>query len=70
MVVCGDDALAHRLAYELHDVYRERVTLLVPGRPAAAPREPGRRAPPPAGATPPPPRAPHTRAPPPAPRAP
>ncbi|MFF9631854.1 NAD-binding protein [Streptomyces fradiae] len=44
MVVCGDDALAHRLAYELHDVYRERVTLLVPGRPAAAPREPGRRA--------------------------
>ncbi|NBM20164.1 potassium transporter TrkA [Streptomyces sp. GC420] len=30
MVVCGDDALAHRLAAELRDVYRERVTLLVP----------------------------------------
>ncbi|MDT9683993.1 NAD-binding protein [Streptomyces sp. TRM76323] len=42
MVVCGDDALADRLAHELNDVYRERVTLLVPGRPAA-PRDPGRR---------------------------
>ncbi|KUL36386.1 potassium transporter TrkA [Streptomyces sp. NRRL F-4489] len=30
MVVCGDDALAHRLAAELRDVYRERVTLIVP----------------------------------------
>ncbi|PNE38517.1 NAD(P)-binding protein [Streptomyces noursei] len=30
MVVCGDDALAHRLAVELRDVYRERVTLIVP----------------------------------------
>ncbi|MFJ6750279.1 MULTISPECIES: NAD-binding protein [unclassified Streptomyces] len=30
MVVCGDDALAHRLAAELQDVYRERVTLVVP----------------------------------------
>ncbi|MFE1776676.1 NAD-binding protein [Streptomyces sp. NPDC059008] len=30
MVVCGDDALARRLAAELHDVYGERVTLLVP----------------------------------------
>ncbi|MFE6687316.1 NAD-binding protein [Streptomyces sp. NPDC057743] len=30
MVVCGDDALAHRLAAELRDVYRERVTLVVP----------------------------------------
>jgi voltage-gated potassium channel Kch len=30
MVVCGDGALAHRLAAELRDVYRERVTLLVP----------------------------------------
>ncbi|WP_149181972.1 NAD(P)-binding protein [Streptomyces sp. TRM49041] len=32
MVVCGDDALAHRLAHELNDVYLERVTLVVPGR--------------------------------------
>ncbi|MFD3697958.1 hypothetical protein ACFWUZ_17685 [Streptomyces sp. NPDC058646] len=31
MVVCGDDGLAHRLAAELRDVYRERVTLVVPG---------------------------------------
>lgn len=30
MVVCGDDALAHRLAAELRDVYRERVTLVLP----------------------------------------
>ncbi|MEU5213616.1 NAD-binding protein [Streptomyces sp. NPDC020742] len=30
MVVCGDDALAHRLAAELRDVYDERVTLVVP----------------------------------------
>ncbi|RII09204.1 potassium transporter peripheral membrane component [Streptomyces sp. YIM 130001] len=30
MVVCGDDALAQRLASELRDVYRERVTLVVP----------------------------------------
>ncbi|MET9320169.1 NAD-binding protein [Streptomyces sp. NPDC003038] len=30
MVVCGDDGLAHRLAAELRDVYRERVTLVVP----------------------------------------
>ncbi len=30
MVVCGDDALAHRLAAELRDVYGERVTLVVP----------------------------------------
>ncbi|WP_029553592.1 NAD-binding protein [Streptomyces somaliensis] len=42
MVVCGDDALADRLAHELNDVYRERVTLVVSGRPAAAPRNPGR----------------------------
>jgi Trk K+ transport system NAD-binding subunit len=35
MIVCGDDALATRLAAELHDVYGERVTLLVP--PAASP---------------------------------
>ncbi|WP_326760302.1 NAD-binding protein [Streptomyces phaeochromogenes] len=30
MVVCGDDALAHRLAAELRSVYGERVTLVVP----------------------------------------
>lgn len=31
MIVCGDDALAHRLAAELRDVYRERVMLVRPG---------------------------------------
>ncbi|MFK4145641.1 NAD-binding protein [Streptomyces sp. NPDC004065] len=30
MVVCGDDALAHRLAAELRGVYGEHVTLVVP----------------------------------------
>ncbi|MDT0307142.1 NAD-binding protein [Streptomyces sp. DSM 44917] len=30
MIVCGDDALATRLAAELHGVYRQRVTLVVP----------------------------------------
>ncbi|MGW2026455.1 NAD-binding protein [Streptomyces decoyicus] len=46
MVVCGDDALAHRLAAELRDVYGERVTLVVPSA-----RERHRpRIPPPAGA--------------------
>ncbi|MGW3248422.1 NAD-binding protein [Streptomyces sp. NPDC001070] len=30
MVVCGDDALAHRLAYELAAVYGERVTVVLP----------------------------------------
>lgn len=30
MIVCGDDALAHRLAGELREVYGERVTLVVP----------------------------------------
>ncbi|MFD7921226.1 NAD-binding protein [Streptomyces sp. NPDC059740] len=40
MVVCGDDALAHRLAAELRTVYRERVTLLLP---AGGPPDPGRR---------------------------
>lgn len=30
MVVCGDDTLAYRLAYELAQVYGERVTLVVP----------------------------------------
>ncbi|MFI1160798.1 NAD-binding protein [Streptomyces sioyaensis] len=46
MVVCGDDALAHRLAAELRDVYGEWVTLVVPSA-----REPNRpRIPPPASA--------------------
>ncbi|MFD3532416.1 NAD-binding protein [Streptomyces sp. NPDC058664] len=43
MIVCGDDALAHRLAGELHEVYGERVTLLVPHRPDV-PRTPTVRA--------------------------
>ncbi|MDI3390313.1 NAD-binding protein [Streptomyces sp. B-S-A8] len=30
MIVCGDDALAERLATELHEVYGERVTLVLP----------------------------------------
>ncbi|MGW5423685.1 NAD-binding protein [Streptomyces sp. NPDC003943] len=30
MIVCGDDVLAHRLSAELHEMYGERVTLLVP----------------------------------------
>ncbi|MFC9794668.1 NAD-binding protein [Streptomyces sp. NPDC127584] len=42
MIVCGDDALAHRLAGELHEVYGEHVTLLVPVRPDA-PRTPAAR---------------------------
>ncbi|MGW0820252.1 NAD-binding protein [Streptomyces sp. NPDC002845] len=41
MIVCGDDALAERLAAELRAVYRERVTLVVPSArradPAAGP---------------------------------
>ncbi|MEY2229958.1 TrkA family potassium uptake protein [Streptomyces sp. BF23-19] len=44
MVVCGDDGLARRLAAELRDVYRERVTLVAPAtgepEPSAA-RRPG-----------------------------
>ncbi|MEU2118472.1 NAD-binding protein [Streptomyces sp. NPDC016459] len=43
MIVCGDDALAHHLAGELHEVYGEQVTLLVPHRPGA-PRTPVARA--------------------------
>ncbi|GAA2361160.1 NAD-binding protein [Streptomyces cuspidosporus] len=35
MVVCGDDALAHRLAAELKDVYGERVTVVIPATPSA-----------------------------------
>ncbi|WP_149830626.1 NAD-binding protein [Streptomyces tailanensis] len=37
MIVCGDDALAERLAGELATVYRERVTLVVPPAPGAGP---------------------------------
>ncbi|MFJ3090366.1 NAD-binding protein [Streptomyces sp. NPDC086838] len=41
MVVCGDDALAQRLAVELRYVYGERVTLVVPPGPGTAgPDEP------------------------------
>ncbi|MBT2546470.1 potassium channel protein [Streptomyces sp. ISL-44] len=46
MVVCGDDGLARRLAAELRDVYRERVTLVAPATGEAAPsagRRPGLR---------------------------
>ncbi|MFF2326574.1 MULTISPECIES: NAD-binding protein [unclassified Streptomyces] len=38
MVICGDDALAQRLAVELRYVYGERVTLLLP--PGRDPRRP------------------------------
>ena len=30
MIVCGDDALTHRLALDLIHLYRERVTLIIP----------------------------------------
>ncbi|MBZ4018838.1 NAD-binding protein [Streptomyces purpurogeneiscleroticus] len=41
MVVCGDDSLAHRLAVELREVYREQVTLVVPSvRDPRGPRVP------------------------------
>ncbi|MFH9295388.1 NAD-binding protein [Streptomyces sp. NPDC017520] len=41
MIVCGDDALARRLAVELRYVYGERVTLLLPpGREANSPETP------------------------------
>nr|WSZ18886.1 NAD-binding protein [Streptomyces canus] len=35
MVVCGDDALAERLAAELRELYRTRVTVVVPSLPGA-----------------------------------
>ncbi|MCX5301926.1 MULTISPECIES: potassium channel family protein [Streptomyces] len=44
MVVCGDDGLARRLASELQEVYKERVTLVAPARRDAQPsvgRAPG-----------------------------
>ncbi|NEC23419.1 NAD-binding protein, partial [Streptomyces parvus] len=41
MIVCGDDALARRLAVELRFIYGERVTLLLPpGRDANNPETP------------------------------
>lgn len=41
MIVCGDDALARRLAVELRFVYGERVTLLLPpGRDVHSPETP------------------------------
>ncbi|WP_405638830.1 NAD-binding protein [Streptomyces sp. NBC_00019] len=36
MVVCGDDALAERLAAELRELYRMRVTVVVPSLPSTA----------------------------------
>lgn len=39
MVVCGDDALAQRLAVELRYVYGERVTLVLPPGPGAGRQE-------------------------------
>ncbi|WP_240134537.1 NAD-binding protein [Streptomyces sp. MUM 178J] len=36
MIVCGDDALAHRLGAELRDVYGERVTLVIDAAPEGA----------------------------------
>ncbi|MET9953845.1 NAD-binding protein [Streptomyces sp. NPDC006339] len=39
MVVCGDDGLAHRLAAELRDVYRQRVVLVAPGDQAGEPMD-------------------------------
>ncbi len=40
MIVCGDDALAERLAAELRDLYRSQVTIVVPAAGAAAEPEP------------------------------
>ncbi len=42
MIVCGDDALAERLAAELTAVYRERVTLVVPAGRGTGSTEPAR----------------------------
>lgn len=44
MIVCGDDALAERLAAELTTVYRERVTLVVPTGHRTSPTGPARAA--------------------------
>ncbi|MDT0447067.1 potassium channel family protein [Streptomyces johnsoniae] len=43
MIVCGDDVLAVRLGTELHEVYRERVTLVVPPADAGDGTHDGRR---------------------------
>ncbi|MCX5124606.1 NAD-binding protein [Streptomyces sp. NBC_00347] len=40
MIVCGDDALAVRLAGELHDIYRQPVTLLLPDTDTIGPQPP------------------------------
>ncbi|MFI9583589.1 NAD-binding protein [Streptomyces sp. NPDC052236] len=48
MVICGDDALAHRLGAELRDLYKERVTLVIPPDGTAGSPQitvPGRRSP-------------------------
>lgn len=42
MVVCGDDALAERLAAELRELYRMRVTVVVPSLPGSADGTEGR----------------------------
>ncbi|MFG2719087.1 NAD-binding protein [Streptomyces sp. NPDC048416] len=44
MIVSGDDALAHRLAGELREVYGERVVLVVPPETGAAAQLPAGRA--------------------------
>ncbi|MEV5612535.1 NAD-binding protein [Streptomyces sp. NPDC052225] len=41
MIVCGDDALAERLAAELRELYRTQVTIVVPSAPSASAPEPG-----------------------------
>ncbi|WWQ68869.1 NAD-binding protein [Streptomyces sp. Q6] len=41
MIVCGDDALAERLAAELRELYRSQVTIVVPSAPSASAPEPG-----------------------------
>ncbi|MFE4631972.1 NAD-binding protein [Streptomyces sp. NPDC056773] len=40
VIVCGDDALAVRLAGELHDIYRQPVTLLLPDADTIGPQPP------------------------------
>ncbi|WP_328303842.1 NAD-binding protein [Streptomyces sp. NBC_00435] len=40
MIVCGDDALAVRLVGELHDIYRQPVTLLLPDADTIGPQPP------------------------------
>ncbi|MCX5409903.1 NAD-binding protein [Streptomyces sp. NBC_00335] len=40
VIVCGDDALGVRLAGELHDIYRQPVTLVVPDADTIGPQPP------------------------------